>query len=142
MKNSTKYLVISTLIFISGVLTDQMIFRSSSSTKAAPAEAHTVRGGLLSKTYRVTAYCPCEKCCGEFADGITASGRPATGLIVAAPPDIPFNTRLDIPGYGRGLVADRGGVIKGDRLDVLFPTHQEALEWGVQYLKVKESTHE
>ena len=24
---------------------------------------------------RVTAYCPCSKCCGSFSDGITASGH-------------------------------------------------------------------
>ena len=28
----------------------------------------------------VTAYCPCVLCCGEFADGITASGRVARSL--------------------------------------------------------------
>ena len=86
--------------------------------------------------YRVTAYCPGECCCGKWADGITASGRRATGLIVAAPPNIPFGTVLDIPGYGWASVEDRGGAIKGMRLDVLFPTHQEALNWGVQYLDV------
>ncbi len=87
--------------------------------------------------YRVTAYCPKSCCTGKWADGITASGKPAVGLIVAAPSDTKFGTVLDIPGYGRATVRDRGGAIKGNRLDVLFPTHQEALNWGVQYLKVR-----
>ena len=89
---------------------------------------------------RVTAYCPCKKCCGSFADGITASLEPVAadgGKFVAAPRHIPFHTKLDIPGYGRVRVLDRGGAIKGDRLDVFFPTHQEALEWGVKYLDVR-----
>ena len=92
--------------------------------------------------YKVTAYCPCEICCGDFADGITASGRRATGLIVAAPPNIPFGTVLDIPGYGKAEVLDRGGAIKNNRLDVLFTDkdgvsgHQRALNWGVQELTV------
>jgi len=47
---------------------------------------------------RVSAYCPCEKCCGVFADGYTASGKPAVGLIVAAPPDISFGTVLRVYG--------------------------------------------
>jgi len=34
-------------------------------------------------------------------------------------------------------VIDRGGAIKGDKLDVFFPTHQEALKWGRQTVEVK-----
>ena len=86
--------------------------------------------------YKVTAYCPGPCCCGKFADGITASGLQAVGKIVAAPKSIPFGTVLDIPGYGVNTVEDRGGAIKGNKLDVLFPTHQEALNWGVQELTV------
>ncbi len=87
---------------------------------------------------RVSAYCPCKICCGKFADGYTASGKPAVGLIVAAPPDISFGTVLRIPGYGIARVQDRGGAITGNRLDVLFATHEEAKQWGVQELMVWE----
>lgn len=90
------------------------------------------------KLYRVTAYCPKKCCCGKFADGYTASGGPAVGRIVAAPSTIPFGTALNIPGYGVALVQDRGGAITGNRLDVLFATHEEAKQWGVQELMVWE----
>ena len=94
---------------------------------------------LPAQLYRVTAYCPCEKCCGKFADGITASGKPAVGKIVAAPSTIPFGTVLAIPGYSEvAVVWDRGGAITGNRLDVLFPTHERAKQWGVQELMVRE----
>lgn len=83
--------------------------------------------------WRITAYCPCEKCCGRFSDGITASGVKAEGLIIAAPKDIPFGTQMYIEGYGWGIVQDRGGAIKGKRLDLLFSTHNLALNWGVKY---------
>ena len=89
------------------------------------------------ETYRVTAYCKGSCCCGKWADGITASGAKAQGKLIAAPKEIPFGTWIDIPGYGYAEVLDRGGSIKGKRLDVLFPTHQEALNWGVQYLEIK-----
>jgi len=91
------------------------------------------------RTFRVTAYCPCEKCCGRFADGITASGhviKPGD-CFVAAPKGIPFGTVLNIPGYGKVPVWDRGGAVTDGRLDVYFDTHQEALEWGVKILEVK-----
>jgi 3D (Asp-Asp-Asp) domain-containing protein len=94
---------------------------------------------VTTKLMRVTAYCAGSCCCGKYADGITASGKPAKGFLVAAPPDIPFGTLLSIEGYAEGLpvpVYDRGGAIKGDRLDVLCDTHQEALEWGVRNINV------
>ncbi|MHC4720522.1 MAG: 3D domain-containing protein, partial [Planctomycetota bacterium] len=34
-------------------------------------------------------------------------------------------------------VLDRGGAIKGNRLDVFFHSHQQALNWGVRYIDVK-----
>lgn len=88
---------------------------------------------------RVTAYCPCERCCGKWADGVTASGHVIQpgDKFVAAPKSIPFGTMLDIPGYGCVPVLDRGGAIKGNRIDCYFPTHQEALNWGVKYLPVE-----
>jgi 3D (Asp-Asp-Asp) domain-containing protein len=87
---------------------------------------------------RVTAYCPCVKCCGRWSDGHTASGRLVThndGRIVAARA-LPFGTRVIIPGYGEAEVQDRGP-LSDRQLDVMFPTHQEALEWGVQNLDVE-----
>jgi 3D (Asp-Asp-Asp) domain-containing protein len=91
------------------------------------------------KHFTVTAYCPCVKCCGRFADGITASGHKikAGDKFAAAPPEIPFGTILDVPGYGKVPVHDRGGAIRGNRIDVFFSSHQEALRWGVQFLAVK-----
>lgn len=91
--------------------------------------------------YRVTAYCPCEKCCGRYADGITASGhRIKKGdRFIAADPNIPFGIRFIIPGYNDDkpvLVLDRGGAIKGKCIDVFFDDHQQALNWGVKWLKV------
>jgi len=87
----------------------------------------------------VTAYCGCEKCCGSYADGVTASGYKLQegSKVVAAPKNIPFGTKIYIPDYGLATVEDRGGAIKGNRIDVYFHTHEEALQWGKQILLVK-----
>lgn len=90
---------------------------------------------------RVTAYCPCSQCCGSFSDGITACNHQIQNgdRFVAADKLYAFGTEMIIPGYNKSLsveVKDRGGAIQGDRLDVFFNTHQEALEWGVQFLDV------
>jgi 3D (Asp-Asp-Asp) domain-containing protein len=92
---------------------------------------------------QVTAYCPCKICCGAQAHGVTASGHRinyAGGKFVAADTDLlPFGTMLSIPGYHNGKpveVIDRGGDIKGRHIDVFFPTHKQAKEWGVRYVNV------
>ena len=106
---------------------------------ASPAAIYSLEPAPLGRRMRVTAYCPCEICCGEWSDGYTASGRPVAangGRFCAAPPDIPFGTMIDIPGYGCVPVLDRGGAIQADRLDVFFATHARAVQWGVQYLIV------
>jgi 3D (Asp-Asp-Asp) domain-containing protein len=96
---------------------------------------------FFEKVMRVTAYCPGACCCGKWADGMTASGHiiQPGDRFVAADKQFAFGTRIIIPGYNNNQpveVLDRGGAIKGDRLDVFFPTHEEALEWGVQMLTV------
>jgi len=100
-------------------------------------------GGKRIVTMEVTAYCPCTKCCGPKAAGLTASGKPISyngGAFVAADTKkYKFGTKFVIPGYGDGdpvEVIDRGGAIKGDRIDVFFPTHAEALRWGRQKVAV------
>lgn len=97
----------------------------------------------ITRTMRVTAYCPCRECCGPRAKGITKSGhrvRENGGHMVVADPCIPFDSRVVVPGYAGNVpvpVWDRGGAIKGDCIDVLFPTHAEALRWGVRRLTVR-----
>lgn len=108
---------------------------SPRSSAPVPPSDHTLRPGRI---MTITAYCPCKKCCGKWADGYTSSGVRAVGKIVAAPPGMPFGTVLEIPGYGRCRVQDRGGAIVGDKLDVLFATHEAAKQWGVQELLVWE----
>ena len=97
-----------------------------------------------SQIWRVTAYCPCKLCCGRHSDGITASGHKilAGDKLIAAPRSIPFGTWITVVGYGYAEVLDRGGAIKGRRLDVFFDDkdgvsgHQRALNWGIKYIKI------
>ena len=99
-------------------------------------------GEWLTVRMCVTAYCPCPKCCGRYSDGVTACGhkiRPGDSF-VAADKKYPFGTEMIIPGYKSDQpvkVLDRGGAICGNRLDVFFDSHKEALEWGVRNLDVK-----
>ena len=131
------FALVVSIILLTKVLTKKIYNIEMEDVKKKPHFTETL--AFIEKEFKVTAYCPCSKCCGRFADGITASGHILRegDKIVAAPIEIPFNTILNIPEYGIALVLDRGGAIKGNRLDVFFSTHEEALEWGVKTLKVK-----
>ncbi len=107
--------------------------------------------------YEVTGYCNCGKCCGWTRDkngrpvynygsmkgkpkiiGRTSTGTTARrGTIAADPKVLKMGTKLEIPGYGQGVVEDVGGAIKGRHIDLWFPTHEEAKKWGKQYLRIK-----
>ena len=89
-------------------------------------------------TVTVTAYCPCEKCCGEYANGYTATGEKATqGVTIATDPDvIPMGTEVEIDGHIY-IAQDVGGAISGNRIDLYFDSHEDALQWGVQEKTVR-----
>ena len=89
-----------------------------------------------------TAYCSCEKCCGVWATKrqvdengnqivYTASGTVAKqGRTVAVDPSVyPYGTKFLIDGQTY-VAEDCGGAIKGNRIDVYFENHKEALIFG------------
>ena len=91
----------------------------------------------------VTAYSPDSRSCGDSADGITASlHRVETNgfkLVAADSRILPLGSMITVPGYDSDRVVpvlDRGGAIKGYRLDILFPTHEQARKWGVKKLPI------
>lgn len=88
-------------------------------------------------TFQLTAYCACPACCGEWADGRTFTGTEATeGRTVAVDPDvIPLGSSVYIDGQ-EYIAEDIGGAIQGNRVDVFFNNHADALEFGVQYAEV------
>lgn len=92
--------------------------------------------GTKTEEFVITAYCPCVKCCGKN-DGITASGVKAEqGVTVAMDKSIPFGTIIYIDDIGERVVQDRGGAIKGNRIDLYFSDHQSALIFGRQTKEV------
>lgn len=99
---------------------------------AAPiyANAAAIPGYEYIGTYVTTGYCPCARCCGK-TNGITASGTVATAnhTIAADTSVLPFGTQVVINGQVY-TVEDRGGAIRGGRIDIFFASHQEALNYG------------
>ena len=84
-----------------------------------------------------TAYCGCVQCCGK-SDCITATGTRATeGRTIAADPRvIPYGTHVLINGH-EYIVEDCGGAINGNRIDIYFESHADALQFGVQTVTIE-----
>ena len=56
---------------------------------------------------------------------------PRSGTIAADTKYYPFGTEMYVPGWGWGVVEDRGSAIKGPtRIDLFFTTHGQAERWG------------
>jgi 3D (Asp-Asp-Asp) domain-containing protein len=92
------------------------------------------------KRYKLTAYC-CENyphICNNGDSTYTATmTTPTPGRTVAVDPTvIPYGSKVIINGHTY-IAEDCGGAIKGNRIDVLFTTHEEALQFGIQYADVE-----
>lgn len=104
-------------------------------------------------TLVATGYCNCRICCDWkytwYGKAVTKSGRPKRvgitasgtrarhGTIAADTSVYPMGTIIEVPGYGFGRVEDRGGAIKGKRIDLWFRRHGDALQWGKKPVKAR-----
>ncbi len=151
-------ILIGLLMFVAGyllggLLKNEKIFiyeirPISNEIKSEPMSIMNVHKGAMRirqlKMFTLTAYCSCEKCCGDWAnnrpvdsDGkeivVGATGqRLKEGVSIAVDPRvIPYGTIVEF--LNKKYVAqDCGGAIKGNRIDVYFMSHDQALEFGVQ----------
>ena len=99
---------------------------------------------LQAEVFTATAYCSCKKCCDKDPSnkwyGITASGRKARwGTVAVDRRLIKLGSRLRIEGFPKTVFRadDVGGAIKGRHIDLWFPSHRKALEFGRQKLVVE-----
>ncbi len=88
-------------------------------------------------TMVATGYDGCYECNKPYYGAPSYIGLPLRRGIVAVDPNvIPMGTRLYVEGYGAAIAADQGNAIKGNRIDLFFDSHQEALNWGKKTIKV------
>lgn len=87
--------------------------------------------------FKATAYCGCRKCCGRWAKyHKTASGTtPEEGRTIAVDKKvIPLGTHVLVDGVE--YIAEDTGV-RGNRIDIYFDSHSDALDFGVQWVEVE-----
>ncbi len=98
---------------------------------------------LKAEVFKATAYCSCKKCCDKDPSdkwyGITASGKKAKwGTVAVDRKVIKLGSTLRIKGFPKTIfrAEDVGGAIKGRHIDVWFPSHREALKFGVRNINL------
>ncbi len=103
-------------------------------TKTATTEETTASehsGTTL--TMEATAYS------AEEGGTLTATGQNLleNPMAIAVDPSvIPLGTRLYVEGYGEAVAVDTGGAIKGNIIDVHFPTIAQCIQWGRRSVQV------
>lgn len=95
-------------------------------------------GGKLLGEFTITGYCGCNECCGNTdTDVLTfTETTPISGHTAAADPSvIPLHSQIYLDGT-LYVVEDTGSNIKGQRIDIYFDTHTEAVNFGKKQKKV------
>lgn len=81
-------------------------------------------------TINASAYTASADECGNNL-GVTSSGiKVQEKRTVACPPEFPFGAKINIEGYGTYICEDRGGAIKGNKIDIYVRTKAEAFAFG------------
>ncbi len=97
----------------------------------APITLGDVMLARPARLFETTAYDPGPVSNSRGWVGTTATGaRARFGVVAVDTKVIAFGTRLYVEGYGPAIAADRGGAIKGARLDLCFNSTREARAWG------------
>lgn len=142
-----KYVIIRLCLFVAFFVVGVMVGLSNRKTKIIKTETlvpeiRTVyverehKSDVKEIKVKVTAYCPCVHCSGEFGN-MTATGEIAKeGRTIAVDPNvIPYGSTVIV--FGKEYIAeDCGAAIVGNEIDIFFENHEEAKEFGVQEIVV------
>ena len=98
------------------------------------ADSRSVRRRLPDLGSDLPALCTIYNGC--FSDPGLEALRELTSIPVVGPGAAALHlaaqlgTRMTIPGYGEGVAADVGSSVRGDTIDLWFPTIAQAFAWG------------
>jgi len=128
-------------LVVDGIVGPQTRQALGLSSTAATSDSSVSRGSTsrVGKvlTMVATAYDGCYECNKPYYGAPSYIGLPlARGIVAVDPNVIPMGTRLYVEGYGEAIAADQGNAIKGNRIDLFFDTHQQALNYGMKTVKV------
>ncbi len=121
------------------VNTDSTVKKQSTSKKVAKTPSRSDDDNVVKEiTVSASAYTAnCNGCSGITSTGINLKRNPDVKVIAVDPSVIPLGTKVYVEGYGYAIAGDTGGSIKGNKIDVFFPSKSEAYKWGRKQVKIK-----
>ncbi|GLC90383.1 G5 and 3D domain-containing protein [Lysinibacillus piscis] len=85
-----------------------------------------------------TAYTPyCNGCTGKSATGINLRAASGMKVIAVDPSLIKLGSKVWVEGYGTAIAGDTGGSIRGNKIDVLVQSDNQARSWGRKKVRIK-----
>jgi 3D (Asp-Asp-Asp) domain-containing protein len=116
----------------------QVLKVKQTSTSSKPKAKTTSAKKYKTITVNATAYtADCKGCSGITASGLNLKKNPKVKAISVDPKVIPLGTKVHVEGYGDAIAADKGGAIKGNKIDVFYSSKSKAINWGRKTVKVK-----
>ncbi|MFD1021134.1 ubiquitin-like domain-containing protein [Thalassobacillus hwangdonensis] len=115
--------------------------KTVATTKASTTSSSSPSRGSSSSSQTLymsaTAYtASCSGCSGITSTGINLNANPNAKVIAVDPNVIPLGTRVHVEGYGYAVAGDTGGAIKGNKIDLFYPSKSKALGFGRRTVKV------
>ncbi|WP_432357987.1 3D domain-containing protein [Sporosarcina sp. UB5] len=120
------------------VKTDTNVNTKPSSKKVTKTPSRSDDNVVKEFTVSASAYTAnCNGCSGITSTGINLKRNPDVKVIAVDPDVIPLGTKVYVEGYGYAIAGDTGGAIKGNKIDVFFPSKSDAYKWGRKQVKIK-----
>ncbi len=108
--------------------------KKSSNNTSKPSSGKAVKELKM----QATAYtAKCTGCSGVTATGIDLNKNRNAKVVAVDPSVIPLGSKVWVSGYGTAIAGDTGGAIKGNRIDLHYPTKSGAYSFGRKTVTVK-----
>lgn len=119
---------------------DQVLNVSTDEVATKDEEQSEKEEPKVVETFKVTATAftaNCKGCSGVTSTGFNLKKNPDAKIIAVDPEVIPLGTKVWVEGYGEAIAADKGGSIKGNKIDVFMSSNKQAINWGRRTVTIK-----
>lgn len=115
----------------SSASSSQQTTQTSEQPKQEPAQPALSTPTTSGRTMQMesTGY-SCAESVNTFFTAMGIDLRQNPQVVAVDPSVIPLGSMVEVSGYGIAIAGDTGGAIKGNIIDVHFPTVEQCIQWG------------